>query len=89
MSSSLPPAPDDEHLDRLLAAQAGRMMRMQPRETWLVPLLAVPLARLALSPEYLDQAILLHTGDDPSVVREAAGKVEALVQGLAEAAQGA
>lgn len=89
MSSSLPSPPGHDRLDRLLAAQAGHMMRVQARETWLVPLLAVPLARLALAPEYPDRSTRVYTGDDPSVVKGAADKVEARVQSLAEAAEGA
>lgn len=39
-------APDPEDHSRRLAAQAAGRLRARPRETWLVPLLAVPLSRI-------------------------------------------
>lgn len=78
--------PDPEELDRRLAAQTARKLRTRPRETWLVPLLAVPLSRIAVSPLCADDDLRLYSGgQDPARVRESAARVEGLVQATAEA----
>src|SRR5262245_5587442 len=39
------------------APHAGRLMRAHPRQTWLIPLLAVPLSHVALSPRCTDEIL--------------------------------
>jgi hypothetical protein len=68
------PALDTTSHDASWSSQAGRLMRTHPRQTWLVPLLAVPLSHVALSasctPEVLDRCV--PTRDHAAMRRDAA-----------------
>lgn len=80
--SALPTvSPEPEDNGRLLEAYAGRWMRSRAGDTWLVPLLAVPLGQLALSDLYSDEVVRELTGHDPIRVKENARTLEALFNG--------
>lgn len=59
MTSTAVAVPDADDFDRRMTARYSRVMRTQPRESWLVPLLAVPLCRIALSPALVDEDLVL------------------------------
>lgn len=82
MSSPATDTPSDNNAS--WSAQAGRLMRTHPRQAWLVPLLAVPLSQLALSPccpsDVLDWCV---PGHDLAALRRAAADVEAAASAVA------
>lgn len=77
--SALPTvSPEPEEDKRQLEAYAGRRMRSRARDTWLIPLVAVPLGELALSALYSDEVVRGLTGHDPVRVKQDARRLEAI-----------
>ena len=82
MNSLVPtPLPDDE---AHWIPQAGRLMRTHPRQTWLLPLLAVPLSHVALSPSCTSDVLdwCVPTRDHAAMRRDAAA-ISALAAAVA------
>ncbi len=66
------------------SAQAGRLMRTHPRQTWLIPLLAVPLSNVALSPCCAPDVLNWCTPQcDPAAMRRDADAIAALAGAVA------
>jgi len=78
------PVDDPGSVAALLSAQAGRLMRDRTRQTWLVPLLAVPLSHVALSPRFPGDTLdYWLPGYDLAVMRREADTVAALAAAVA------
>jgi hypothetical protein len=67
----------------LWPVQAGRLMNEHPRQTWLVPLLAVPLSDVALSACSTEMLALCAPDEDLQDMRRQAAAVAALARAVA------
>src|SRR4051812_9239945 len=86
-ASSTPAFPGPGRLERVVVTRYGRVMRTQPRESWMVPLLAVPLSEIALSGTLSDED-LVRFGAPPYLEggpRALAGRARMLIDSVIEA----
>jgi hypothetical protein len=86
----LPPEDFSPHPDQARQAAIGeRYMRRQTRETWLIPLLAVPISRIVLSPRCTDDFLTDFVIEGaPPTVRDRARRVAELTSDLAASPPG-